>query len=93
MSIRLGFLARFGGGPYRCAMRLCSRTACAGTATASCAFSYGHRLVWIAPLDRDRDPSFYDLCEVHLETLRVPKGWSLEDRRATTVVDQPSLLA
>lgn len=75
-------------------MRLCNRTACPNRAVASCAFNYASRLVWIAPLGRDADPSFYDLCDLHVETLRVPKGWSLEDhRRDGASAEQPSLLA
>jgi hypothetical protein len=62
-------------------------------AVASCAFNYAGRLVWIASLERDPDPSWYDLCDTHVASLRVPKGWSLEDRRADVVAaDQPSLL-
>ena len=56
----------------------------------SCAFNYAERLVWILPLERDPDPSLYDLCDTHVASLRVPKGWSLEDRRAAS--EQPSLL-
>lgn len=68
--------------PTVAAMRLCTKTACPREAAASCAFNYADRHVWIVPLHRDRDPSFYDLCEDHLESLRVPNGWSLEDRRS-----------
>lgn len=65
-------------------MRLCTKTACPNAAVASCAFNYADRLVWISPLHRDPDPSHYDLCQEHAHALRVPKGWSLDDRRDVT---------
>jgi hypothetical protein len=71
-------------------MWLCTKTACTGEAVASCAFSYAERMVWIAPLRSDPDPSFYDLCGEHAETLRVPRGWSLDDTRPKA--SQPTLL-
>jgi len=61
--------------------RFCSKTGCGREAAASCAFSYGQRLVWIAPLGPEPVPSTYDLCDGHAAHLRVPNGWSLEDRR------------
>lgn len=73
-------------------MRLCSKTACSGAAVVSCGFNYAERLVWLSPLRRDPDPTFYDLCEGHAETLRAPKGWLLRDQRAATHESQGSLL-
>lgn len=79
---------------YRGGMRLCTKTGCGAHAVAACAFNYGRRLVWISPLVPDQDPSFYDLCQAHVEALVVPRGWSLEDHRpGEPAVEQPSLLA
>jgi len=36
--------------------------------------------VWVDDLT-DRDPSRYDLCELHAARVRVPHGWNLVDRR------------
>lgn len=62
-------------------MRFCAKTGCDGEAASCCGFDYAERLVWLAPLGRERDPSAYDLCEEHAASLRVPKGWDLEDHR------------
>lgn len=62
-------------------MRFCAKTGCGRGAACCCGFDYAGRLVWLAPLGRERDPSAYDLCEEHAASLRVPKGWTLEDHR------------
>jgi hypothetical protein len=72
-------------------MRFCSKTACAGEAAASYAFSYEARVVWLAALTLDPHPAFYDLCEQHARTLRVPKGWEMEDLRSDGDGGDPAL--
>ena len=59
---------------------------------ASCAYNYAERLAWIEELRPERDPSFYDLCELHAANLRVMNGWSLQDHRAKTASQAPLLL-
>lgn len=75
-------------------MRSCSKTACPREASASCAFNYAARTVWLSQLRRDPDPNVYDLCDEHAASLRVPKGWSLTDERLPVPPDggQPPLV-
>jgi hypothetical protein len=66
----------------------CSRPACAGKPAAWLAYDYGSRCAWIddevgGPADRS---SRWPLCERHANNLRVPRGWSCVDRRASTQV-------
>lgn len=68
-------------------MRFCAKTTCSREAASSCGFDYSARRVWLAPLGRERDPSAYDLCEEHAETLRVPRGWELEDHRSRPMAE------
>lgn len=68
-------------------MRYCAKTGCSGEAACCCGFDYTQRLVWLAPLGRERDPSAYDLCAEHATSLRVPKGWALEDHREVEEAD------
>lgn len=68
-------------------MRYCSKTACAREAVASYAFNYADRVVWLASLTREPHPAFYDLCEVHTLSLRVPRGWSVDDLRSEAAPD------
>lgn len=66
--------------------RHCSRTGCAESASTTLAFEYGSSTVWLGDLTRDRDPHCYDLCEHHANRLKVPHGWTLEDRRRLRLV-------
>ena len=74
------------------AARLCSKTACGRPAAASCAYVYSDRLVWIEDLRPERDPSFYDLCDQHADSLRVMQGWRLEDHRPRSATQVALLL-
>ncbi|HEY7137761.1 MAG TPA: DUF3499 family protein [Acidimicrobiia bacterium] len=60
--------------------RICARPDCARSATSSLTYHYGTSSVWVDEL-ADRDPSRYDLCELHAGRVRVPHGWNLVDRR------------
>ncbi|MET0145964.1 MAG: DUF3499 family protein [Ilumatobacteraceae bacterium] len=64
--------------------RQCSRPGCAERATVTLTYEYGRSQVWLDELVADRDPHAYDLCRRHAETLSVPLGWRLADRRATS---------
>lgn len=61
--------------------RQCSRTACAERAEATLSYDYRRSLVWLEILSVERDPHAYDLCARHADRVRVPAGWSLDDRR------------
>lgn len=63
-------------------MRLCARPECARAATASLTYHYASSSVWVEQLAPERDPSHYDLCDLHSARVQVPHGWNLVDRRA-----------
>jgi hypothetical protein len=44
---------------------------------AQLSYSYAASQVEIRPADRQPSPGSYVLCQVHLDRLSVPKGWSL----------------
>lgn len=53
-------------------------------ATATFAYEYAARTVWLDDLDAEPHPFTYDLCTRHGATLSVPRGWELRDRRLVT---------
>src|SRR5688500_5501156 len=55
--------------------RLCSRPGCATAASATMAYDYVGRTVWLDDLEPEADPNHYDLCPSHADRLRVPQGW------------------
>ena len=61
--------------------RTCSRPDCGETATATFAYDYQARTTWLDSLAMERHPTSYDLCGAHADTLTVPRGWRLDDRR------------
>ena len=61
--------------------RACARPACADLATATFVYDYEARTTWLDGLAGERHPMAYDLCAVHADGLRVPRGWRLVDRR------------
>ena len=63
--------------------RHCARPGCNGIATATLAYDYQDRAVWIRELDIERHPMTHDLCTRHADRLSVPSGWGLDDRRVT----------
>lgn len=65
-------------------VRLCSHAACTSPASAALAFDYKTRQVWLHDLPDPPDPASYDLCSSHTSRFRPPRGWVVEDRRAST---------
>jgi hypothetical protein len=63
--------------------RPCSHAGCPSAATATLAFDYGMRRVWLHDLPDPPDPASYDLCSDHTDRFRPPRGWEVEDHRAT----------
>ncbi|MHB8670876.1 MAG: DUF3499 family protein [Acidimicrobiales bacterium] len=61
--------------------RQCARPGCAAPASATLSFDYSGRRAWVEALSTEPDPARYDLCPAHAGRLRVPVGWSWEDRR------------
>jgi hypothetical protein len=63
------------------AMRTCQKTACRWPAAASLSYRYDTRQVWLLDLSEDPDPSLYDLCPHHADSLVVMRGWEQVDHR------------
>jgi Protein of unknown function (DUF3499) len=61
--------------------RQCARPGCGAAAAATLAYDYQQRTSWLDPLAPEAHPMSYDLCAVHADTLVVPRGWRLDDRR------------
>lgn len=66
--------------------RSCARPACAAPAAATLAYDYAGQTVWVDPLAVESHPMTHDLCGRHADTLSVPRGWQLHDRRADAVI-------
>jgi hypothetical protein len=62
--------------------RQCARPGCSTTASATLVYDYGQRSSWLEPLTDEPHPMAYDLCDAHADSLTVPRGWRLDDRRA-----------
>jgi Protein of unknown function (DUF3499) len=61
--------------------RACARPGCSETATATFVYDYQERTTWLDALAGERHPMAYDLCSSHADSLSVPRGWRLVDRR------------
>lgn len=61
--------------------RHCARPGCTTRATATLAYDYSSSTVWIDVLSEEAHPMTHDLCPRHADTLGVPRGWLLQDRR------------
>lgn len=71
--------------------RTCARPGCSQVARATFTYGYDDSTVWLEALAEDRHPMAHDLCDLHADGFRVPRGWSIEDRRAG--LDDPTALA
>ena len=63
--------------------RHCARPGCATTASATLTYDYAAGTVWIDVLSDEAHPMTHDMCARHADSLRVPRGWLLQDRRVT----------
>lgn len=61
--------------------RSCARPACGGRATATFEYNYADQIVYLDPLADEAHPALYDVCTRHADSLTVPRGWTLLDRR------------
>lgn len=61
--------------------RTCAKPSCNASATATLTYDYAGRTAWVELLDSEPHPMAYDLCGGHADTLKVPNGWALADRR------------
>jgi Protein of unknown function (DUF3499) len=57
--------------------RRCSRTACAGKASATLTYVYSDQTAVLGPLATFAEPHCYDLCDQHAEGLSAPRGWEV----------------
>jgi hypothetical protein len=69
--------------------RTCAKPGCNTSATATLTYDYASRTSWVELLNDEAHPMRYDLCGDHADSLRVPNGWVLQDRR----VRYPAALA
>jgi len=78
------------------AKRQCARFGCTAIAAASYTFDSKACIVWLDDLhagERTFGLSAGELCGRHARSLRPPRGWQLEDRRAVEVPPAPQLAA
>jgi hypothetical protein len=61
--------------------RLCVRPGCSAPATVSLGFDSAHQLAWFEMLRPDSEASSGDLCARHANSMVLPRGWTLDDRR------------
>lgn len=74
-------------GTFVAVSRSCARPGCGDQAVATLSYAYAESLVVLEDLAPEAHPMVHDLCRVHAEGLRVPRGWELRDARATVAVD------
>lgn len=61
--------------------RHCARPGCTSTATATLTYDYAGGTVWLDHLSAEAHPMTHDMCTRHADSLGVPRGWLLQDRR------------
>jgi len=57
--------------------RICSRSACGRASIATLTYVYSDQTAVLGPLATFAEPHAYDLCELHAESLRAPRGWEV----------------
>ena len=62
--------------------RLCAKPGCDSRATATLSYAYAESTVWLDELAAEDHPMVHDLCDLHADTVRVPRGWELRDLRS-----------
>jgi len=64
---------------------------CAARAEAYLVYDYAERTVWLDELGpRAAEPGVWPVCGAHADSLRVPQGWTLVDRRPAPVPEAMS---
>jgi hypothetical protein len=64
----------------------CARPGCGQPAAALLGYDYATAIVRLDPLDDDPGGTTLGLCATHADNLRVPLGWTCEDRRRTVML-------
>ncbi|MFM7070095.1 MAG: DUF3499 family protein [Actinomycetes bacterium] len=62
--------------------RTCARPGCDRVAVATLGYAYADGVVWLEDLAPEAHPMVHDLCRMHADTVRVPRGWELRDERS-----------
>jgi hypothetical protein len=73
--------------------RHCARPGCNAAAGATLTYDYNDRTAWVELLADEGHPMAYDLCAAHADSLSVPKGWALQDRRVHVRLAYPESIA
>ncbi|HPU38592.1 MAG TPA: DUF3499 family protein [Microthrixaceae bacterium] len=68
--------------------RSCARPGCGRPAVATLSYAYADGVVWLEDLVSEAHPMIHDLCAMHADGVRVPRGWELRDERGATVSQQ-----
>lgn len=71
------------------ASRRCARPGCHGGVTAWLSYDYARRAAWLDLPLGTTDGGHWGLCQDHADRLRVPLGWTCEDRRTAWLVSHP----
>ncbi|WP_420713906.1 DUF3499 domain-containing protein [Arthrobacter sp. H14-L1] len=58
-------------------MRMCSRSGCRESASATLTYVYADSTAVLGPLATFAEPHCYDLCPLHAGRLSVPRGWEV----------------
>ena len=58
-------------------VRKCSKPGCSRSAVATLTYDYHDSTAVLGPLATNAQPHTYDLCEVHAESMTVPRGWQV----------------
>jgi hypothetical protein len=69
--------------------RHCARPGCNGAADVTLSYDYANSTAWLDHLTPDDHPMAHDLCTAHGDSLTVPRGWKLEDRRRVQALFSP----
>lgn len=57
--------------------RVCSKTGCTASATATLTYVYADSTAVLGPLALRHEPGGYDLCKQHSTKLSAPRGWEV----------------
>ena len=63
----------------------CARPGCADAPVALLTYDYTERTAWLNDTGTIQAGSSWFLCIAHADSLRVPMGWTLDDRRCDVV--------
>ncbi|MCZ7631713.1 MAG: DUF3499 domain-containing protein [Microthrixaceae bacterium] len=61
--------------------RSCARPGCSQAAVATLSYAYSESAVWLEELAVEAHPMTHDLCLLHSDAVKVPRGWDLNDVR------------